>query len=131
GELSGHGGGAPLLGQHRRRRLRRTRNKAGPADEVLKNARQTASIHRVSSQNNSALPHKVSDIFDPTRWRVVEGFDFTDITYHRQVQRDASGAILRDLPTVRIAFGRPEVRHARPPHTAHALYGDRDHARMT
>ena len=26
------------------------------------------------------LPEKVSDIFDPQRWRVVEGFeDFTDI----------------------------------------------------
>ena len=27
----------------------------------------------------------VSAIFDPTRWREVDGFDFTDITYHRHI----------------------------------------------
>src|SRR3954451_15650278 len=27
----------------------------------------------------------VSETFDPTRWREVDGFDFTDITYHRHV----------------------------------------------
>ena len=34
----------------------------------------------------SALPF-VSDTFDPTRWREVAGFDFTDITYHRGISR--------------------------------------------
>ena len=37
------------------------------------------------------LPEQVSDLFDPMRWRVVEGFDFEDLTYHRQVERDADG----------------------------------------
>ena len=49
----------------------------------------------------SALPN-VSDLFDPSRWREIDGFDFTDITYHRAV----------DQGTVRIAFDRPEIRNA-------------------
>ncbi len=54
------------------------------------------------------FPPQVSDIFNPQHWRIVEGFeDFTDITYHRQVQRDETGEILRDLPTVRIALTDP------------------------
>lgn len=64
--------------------------------------------------------------FDPTRWRAVEGFDFTDITYHRAV--DDQGA---DLPAVRVAFDRPEVRNAFRPHTVDELYRALDHARMT
>ena len=44
----------------------------------------------------------VSEIFDADAWRAVDGFDFTDITYHRAV----------DHGTVRIAFDRPEVRNA-------------------
>lgn len=82
----------------------------------------------VTSNN---LPEKVSDTFDPTQWRVVEGFNFEDMTYHRQVERDASGAIVRDLPTVRIAFNRPEVRNAFRPGTVDELYRAMDHARMT
>ena len=78
-----------------------------------------------------ALPETVSDTFDPTRWRVVEGFDFEDLTYHRQVERDSSGAVVRDLPTVRIAFNRPEVRNAFRPGTVDELYRAMDHARMT
>ena len=77
------------------------------------------------------LPEQVSDIFDPTRWRVVEGFDFEDLTYHRQVERDADGRWVRDLPTVRIAFDRPEVRNAFRPGTVDELYHALDHARMT
>lgn len=78
------------------------------------------------------LPTQVSDIFDPVQWRLVEGFeDLTDITYHRQVERDESGAIVRDLPTVRIAFDRPEVRNAFRPGTVDELYRVLDHARMT
>ena len=27
-------------------------------------------------------PARVSELFDPTAWVAVDGFDFTDITYH-------------------------------------------------
>lgn len=63
--------------------------------------------------------------FDPSRWRPVAGFDFTDVTYHRHV---VDG---RDAGTVRIAFDRPEVRNAFRPHTVDELYRALDHARMT
>ena len=63
----------------------------------------------------------VSEIFDPERWRAVDGFDFTDVTYHRAV----------DSGTVRVAFNRPEVRNAFRPHTVDELYRALDHARMT
>jgi naphthoate synthase len=63
----------------------------------------------------------VSTIFDPTAWAEVEGFDFTDITYHRA---HAHG-------TVRIAFDRPEVRNAFRPHTVDELLTAFDHARTT
>ncbi|MCP3938495.1 MAG: 1,4-dihydroxy-2-naphthoyl-CoA synthase [Actinomycetia bacterium] len=68
------------------------------------------------SEHNS-----VSDIFDPAAWRPVDGFGFTDITYHRAV----------DQGTVRIAFDRPEVRNAFRPHTVDELYRALDHARMS
>ena len=63
----------------------------------------------------------VSELFDPGAWKEVEGFDFTDITYHRAV----------DQGTVRIAFNRPEVRNAFRPHTVDELYRALDHARMS
>src|SRR5436309_15733534 len=63
----------------------------------------------------------VSEIFEPARWRAVEGFSFTDITYHRAV----------DSGTVRVAFNRPEVRNAFRPHTVDELYTALDHARMS
>ncbi len=79
-----------------------------------------------------ALPEQVSDIFDPLSWRLVEGFtQLKDITYHRQVQRDEAGAIVSDLPAVRIAFNRPEVRNAFRPATVDELYQALDHARMS
>jgi naphthoate synthase len=62
-----------------------------------------------------------SAIFRPERWRAVEGFAFTDITYHRSV----------DHGTVRVAFDRPAVRNAFRPHTVDELYRALDHARMT
>jgi len=62
-----------------------------------------------------------TDPFDPTQWEAVEGFDLTDITYHRHVA----------LGCVRIAFDRPEVRNAFRPHTVDELYRALDHARMT
>ena len=77
--------------------------------------------HRKIGSMTAQLPEKVSDIFNPADWRVVEGFeDFTDITYHRQVERDENGEILRDLPTVRIAFDRPRcaTHSARTPWTS-------------
>ena len=46
--------------------------------------------HSPEHPDRDRLPDKVSDLFDPTRWRVVEGFDFEDLTYHRQVERDAA-----------------------------------------
>lgn len=63
----------------------------------------------------------VSEIFDASLWNRVEGFDFTDITYHRA----------KDQGTVRIAFNRPEVRNAFRPKTVDELYTALDHARMT
>lgn len=63
----------------------------------------------------------VSEIFDPSAWREVDGFRFTDITYHRAV----------DQGTVRVAFNRPEVRNAFRPHTVDELYRALDHARQT
>ena len=68
---------------------------------------------------------QVSEIFDPALWREVDGFEFSDITYHRHV-RDGV-----DRGTVRIAFDRPEVRNAFRPHTVDELYRALDHARMT
>jgi naphthoate synthase len=78
----------------------------------------------------SAIPAQVSDTFDPQRWRTVDGFaDLTDLTYHRGVDR--TGATERDLPVVRVAFDRPEVRNAFRPHTVDELYRVLDHARMS
>jgi naphthoate synthase len=63
----------------------------------------------------------VSEIFDPSAWKQVDGFDLTDMTYHRAV----------DAGVVRIAFNRPEVRNAFRPHTVDELYRALDHARMS
>ncbi|MCI0571263.1 MAG: 1,4-dihydroxy-2-naphthoyl-CoA synthase [Myxococcaceae bacterium] len=54
----------------------------------------------------------VSAIFNPSRWRPVEGFNFKDLTFHRAV----------DQGTVRIAFNRPEVRNAFRPRTVDELF---------
>ncbi len=63
----------------------------------------------------------MSQPFNPDAWDAVEGFEFTDITYHRA----------KDVPAVRIAFNRPEVRNAFRPHTVDELYTALDHARMS
>ena len=63
----------------------------------------------------------ISELFDPSLWRPVPGFDFTDITYHRAV----------DQGTVRVAFNRPEVRNAFRPHTVDELCTALDHARQS
>ncbi|MCG2800640.1 MAG: 1,4-dihydroxy-2-naphthoyl-CoA synthase [Cellulomonas sp.] len=78
----------------------------------------------------SPLPRTVSQTFDPTAWREVTGFtELTDLTYHRGVDR--TGATERDLPVVRVAFDRPEVRNAFRPHTVDELYRVLDHARQS
>lgn len=77
----------------------------------------------------SELPTAVSDLFDPRQWRDIDGFDFTDITYHRAVDRD--GPTSQDAPVVRIAFDRAEVRNAFRPHTVDELHRALDHARMS
>ena len=49
--------------------------------------------------------------FDPASWQPVEGFAFSDITYHRAVAD----------PVVRIAVDRPEVRNPFRLHTVEEL----------
>ena len=74
------------------------------------------------SMTDPSTGPSVSEIFDPTAWAVVPGFeDLTDITYHRAV----------DLGAVRIAFNRPEVRNAFRPATVDELYRALDHARQS
>jgi naphthoate synthase len=63
----------------------------------------------------------VSVHFQPELWESVDGFEFTDITYHRAVGRRV----------VRVAFNRPEVRNAFRPQTVDELYSALDHARQT
>lgn len=63
----------------------------------------------------------VSELFDQSAWKAVEGFDLQDVTYHRAL---AQG-------TVRIAIDRPEVRNAFRPHTVDELYACLDHARRS
>ena len=63
----------------------------------------------------------VSEIFDADKWRMVEGFSFSDITYHRAV----------DHGTVRVAFNRPESRNSFRPKTVDELFTALDHARMS
>jgi naphthoate synthase len=60
----------------------------------------------------------VSECFDPDRWTAVTD-EFADVTYHRAV----------DVPAVRIAIDRPEVRNAFRPRTVDELYAALDHAR--
>jgi naphthoate synthase len=64
---------------------------------------------------------QISELFDESAWKPVEGFDLTDITYHRAV----------DAGVVRVAFNRPEVRNAFRPSTVDELYRVLDHARMS
>lgn len=63
----------------------------------------------------------ISELFDAEQWRVVEGFELRDITYHRA----------RHVGAVRVAFNRPEVRNAFRPQTVDELYAVLDHARQT
>lgn len=62
----------------------------------------------------------VSDIFDPTLWDIVDGFNFTDITYHRA----------KSQGTVRIAINRPDCLNSFRPKTVDELFIALDHARQ-
>lgn len=67
----------------------------------------------------------VSELFDSTRWRAIEDVGvLTDVTYHRAIGDGGQ------LPTVRVAIDRPEVRNAFRPHTVDELYRVLDHARQ-
>ena len=57
--------------------------------------------------------------FDPKLWKEVEGFELSDISYHRHLS----------LGVVRVGFSRPEVRNAFRPQTVDELYKVLDHAR--
>lgn len=70
---------------------------------------------------SSSTGSSVSELFDPSAWRAVEGFAFGDITYHRAIGHG----------TVRVAFARPEVRNAFRPQTVDELYRALDHARQS
>ncbi len=74
-----------------------------------------------SKTNSVSNNSHVSDIFDPSQWDIVNGFDFTDITYHKAKHQG----------TVRIALNRPEVRNAFRPHTVDELYTALEHARIS
>jgi len=62
----------------------------------------------------------VSELFDPTQWRDVDGWSGEDITYH----------LSKDGQIARIAFNRPEVRNAFRPATVDELYRALEHARQ-
>jgi naphthoate synthase len=72
---------------------------------------------------------RVSDLFDPDEWEPVDGFELTDVTYHRR--RPVAGGPSTASGVVRVAFDRPEVLNAFRPHTVDELYRVLDHARMT
>ena len=53
----------------------------------------------------------VSELYDPEQWEEVESVQTEDLTYHRGTE----------IPAVRIAFDRPEVRNAFRPQTVDEL----------
>lgn len=75
--------------------------------------------NHLNPQGNTTNP------FNPELWDEVPGFNFTDITYHR------ASAATGNVPVVRIAFNRPEVRNAFRPHTVDELYTALEHARCS
>lgn len=67
------------------------------------------------------MSQAVSELFDPTIWQSVPGFDqLEDITYHHH----------KTLGIVRIAFNRPEVRNAFRPKTVDELHAALEDARI-
>jgi naphthoate synthase len=68
----------------------------------------------------------VSELFDPSAWEPVPGFEgLADTTYHRCVLEGPARG------TVRVALDRPEVRNAFRPRTVDELFQVLDHARRT
>ena len=65
--------------------------------------------------------NQVSEIFDETIWKQVEGFELSDVTYHRHVS----------LGVVRVAINRPEIRNAFRPETVDELHAVLEHARVS
>ncbi len=65
--------------------------------------------------------NQVSEIFDETIWKQVDGFELSDVTYHRHVS----------LGVVRVAIDRPEVRNAFRPETVDELHAVLEHARVS
>ena len=49
------------------------------------------------------MSYSTDQPFDASQWRPVDGFAFTDITYHRHVGESRADGI------VRVAFDRPEA----------------------
>ena len=67
------------------------------------------------------MSQAVSELFDASIWREVDGFNhLEDVTYHQHVS----------LGIVRIAFNRPEVRNAFRPKTVDELHAALEHARI-
>ncbi|MEN9287411.1 MAG: hypothetical protein RLZ88_81 [Actinomycetota bacterium] len=67
------------------------------------------------------MSQAVSELFDASIWREVDGFaNLEDVTYHQHVS----------LGVVRIAFNRPEVRNAFRPKTVDELHATLEHARV-
>ncbi|MEU7688683.1 1,4-dihydroxy-2-naphthoyl-CoA synthase, partial [Streptomyces spectabilis] len=89
------------------------RHAVGPRGED----RSTETLTRWCTAERTTM---VSELFDPREWKPVDGFEFTDVTYHRAI----------DQGTVRIAFNRPTVRNAFRPHTVDELCRALDHARQ-
>ncbi|GAB3039420.1 1,4-dihydroxy-2-naphthoyl-CoA synthase [Parafrigoribacterium mesophilum] len=75
----------------------------------------------IPGQSATSGQPAVSELFDPTLWRPVAGFEkLTDVSYHH----DVAGRVAR------VAFNRPEVRNAFRPHTVDELYAALDDARQ-
>lgn len=92
---------------------------------TLKAMQNNSSSSSSQSYEAPAPTTAVDNPFDPDAWVPVEGFNFSDITYHRHAGQG------REFGIVRIAFDRPEVRNAFRPHTVDELYQALDHARRT
>ena len=66
------------------------------------------------------MANPVSELFDASIWREVQGFeDLTDISYHQHLS----------LGVVRVAFNLPEVRNAFRPKTVDELAASLEHAK--
>src|SRR5437867_11343205 len=104
-----------------RRRSARTAWRSNTGGSSRASPPPSTSWRRRYLQDRRGDVNDVSELFDPSRWQAVDGFELEDITYHRAV----------DQGTVRVGFHRPEVRNAFRPQTVDELYRALDHARMS